>query len=338
MIGTLLAISFSGIAAWALTGWLCQRFQQRWLDIPNERSSHTQPTPRGGGLGFFIAFLGSALGAWLGQELWPALFMPLFPKPLAVAAVILPLAMVGLADDRYNLSAKIRYAVQLGAAAIAILSFGLVPQPWGPPPLPGTTILLGAVTLIGFTALVNFYNFMDGLDGLVASVTAAQLAFLAIYLQQPLWWLMVAALLGFLKWNWSPAKIFMGDVGSTVLGACVAIALIAPAPDPLRSWAAIAITLPLTADAIYTLIRRLLKGENIFQAHRTHLYQRLQQSGWSHRQVAGAYLGFTAISAGLIWFGQGTGSLIAIGLSVILILVGERYLYQQTEPAESASP
>ena len=337
MIGILLAISVSGIAAWVLTGYLRQRFQQRWLDIPNDRSSHTQPTPRGGGLGFFIAFLGSALGAWIGQQLWPALFVPLFPQAIAVAAVILPLAMVGLADDRYNLSAKVRYVVQLSAAAIAVLSFGLVPQPWGPPPLPGATILLGAVTLIGFTALVNFYNFMDGLDGLVASVTAAQLAFLAVYLQQPLWWLMVAALLGFLRWNWSPAKIFMGDVGSTVLGACVAIALIAPTAEPSRSWAAIAITLPLTADAIYTLIRRLLKGENIFQAHRTHLYQRLQQSGWSHRQVAGAYLGFTAIVAGLIWFGQGTGSLVAIGLSITLIFAGERYLHQQTETTESAS-
>ncbi|RZM82352.1 MraY family glycosyltransferase [Leptolyngbya iicbica] len=336
MIGVLLSIGFSGVAAWALTGWLRQRFQQTLLDIPNDRSSHTQPTPRGGGLGFFIAFLGSALGAWLGQQFWPTLFAPLFPPVLAVAAVILPLAIVGMLDDRYNLSAKIRYAVQLGAAAIALFSFGLWPQPWLTL-TPVTDILLGGVTLFGFTALVNFYNFMDGLDGLVASVTAAQLAFLAVYLQQPLWWLMVAALLGFLGWNWSPAKIFMGDVGSTVLGACVAIALIAPTVDPTRSFGAIAITLPLTADAIYTLSRRLLKGENIFQAHRTHLYQRLQQSGWSHRQVAGAYLGFTAIVAGLIGFGQGIGSLVAVGLSGALIFLGERYLHQRARLSESTS-
>jgi Fuc2NAc and GlcNAc transferase len=336
MIGILLSIGVSGVAAWALTGWLCQRFRQNWLDIPNDRSSHTQPTPRGGGLGFCIAFLGTALGAWLGQLLWPTLFTSLSPPPLKVAAVLLPLAIVGLVDDRYNLSAKIRYAVQLGTAAIALLCFGALPQPdFSLMPLAG--VVLGGITLIGFTALVNFYNFMDGLDGLVASVTAAQLAFLAVYLQQPLWWLMVAALLGFLGWNWSPAKIFMGDVGSTVLGACVAIALIAPNADPMESWSAIAITLPLTADAIYTLIRRLLKGENIFQAHRTHLYQRLQQSGWSHRQVAGTYLGYTAIVAGLIWLGQGMGSLAAMGLSGLLILLGERYLQRQTKPAEPAS-
>ncbi|WP_204141997.1 glycosyltransferase family 4 protein [Halomicronema sp. CCY15110] len=336
MIGILLSIGVSGSAAWALTGWLRQRFRQNWLDVPNDRSSHTQPTPRGGGLGFCVAFLGSMLLAWLGHLLWPLLFAPLSPPPLAVAAVMLPLAIVGLVDDRYNLSAKIRYAVQLGSAAIALLCFGPLPPPdFSLTPLPG--ILLGSITLIGFTALVNFYNFMDGLDGLVASVTAAQLAFLAVYLQQPLWWLMVAALLGFLRWNWSPAKIFMGDVGSTVLGACVAIALIAPTADPTRSWSAIAITLPLTADAVYTLSRRLLKGENIFQAHRTHLYQRLQQSGWSHRQVAGTYLGYTAIVAGLIWFGQGMGSLAAAGLSGLLILLGERYLQRQPKPAEPAS-
>ena len=82
-----------------------------------------------------------------------------------------------------------------------------------------------ALTLIGITAFINFYNFMDGLDGLVAGTTAVQLGFLALYLHQPVLWLLVAALLGFLRWNWFPAQIFMGDAGSTVLGATVAIAL-----------------------------------------------------------------------------------------------------------------
>jgi len=306
-----------------------------FLDIPNDRSSHTQPTPRGGGLGFLIAFIGTACIAWIGHQLLPAVIGALWPHPLSVAAVVVPLGIVGLVDDRYNLSAKIRYAVQLGAAAIALFSFGLWPQPWlALTPL--SMAVLGGITVVGFTALINFYNFMDGLDGLVASVTALQLTFFAVYLQQPLWWLLVAALLGFLWWNWSPAKIFMGDVGSTVLGASVAIALIAPTADPVRSLSALAITLPLTADAIYTLTRRLLKGENIFQAHRSHLYQRLQQAGWSHRQVAIAYLLWTALLAAFILIEQAWGSCLSLGVSGLAIVAGERYLARRQTAIEQS--
>lgn len=325
----------SFLIALACTGWLKSIFQTALVDIPNDRSAHTQPTPRGGGLGFLMAFTVTALMAWAGQLIYPAVFGALRPNPLSVSAVVVPLAIVGLVDDRYNLSAKIRYAVQLGSAAIALLCFGLLPQPWFAL-TPLVAIFLGALTLVGVTALINFYNFMDGLDGLVASVTALQLAFLAVYLQQPIWWLLVAALLGFLWWNWSPAKIFMGDVGSTVLGASVAIALIAPTTDPIRSLSAIAITLPLTADALYTLARRLLKGENIFQAHRFHLYQRLQQSGWSHQHVAGAYLLWTVLLATVIMLWPGWGSLLSVGLSGLLILVGESYLHRQQTLAQQS--
>jgi Fuc2NAc and GlcNAc transferase len=158
-------------------------------------------------------------------------------------------------------------------------------------------MIASLLTIIGMTAFINFYNFMDGLDGLVAGVTAVQLGFLALWLNQPILWLLVAALLGFLYWNWSPAKIFMGDVGSTTLGAVVAIAFLSSNNTPASAWSAIAITLPLIGDAIYTLCRRLLRGENIFKAHRSHLYQRLQQSGWPHAQVATTYMGITFLIA-----------------------------------------
>jgi UDP-N-acetylmuramyl pentapeptide phosphotransferase/UDP-N-acetylglucosamine-1-phosphate transferase len=120
-----------------------------------------------------------------------------------------------------------------------------------------------AFTAIGFTALVNFYNFMDGLDGFITTITVLQLSFIALYLQQSIWWLLIAALLGFLYWNWSPAKIFMGDVGSTVLGAVMAIALI-QSPNATLAWSSLAITLSITAD---TLVVRLSRKENIFEAH-----------------------------------------------------------------------
>lgn len=328
LIGLIILSMISAVLSWRFTGQVRQFAGEQLLDLPNDRSSHTRPTPRGGGLGFCLAFAVTSLLGWGLSYFWPVAALDLLPNPLYVLLILLPLAIVGLLDDRFTLSAKVRYAVQLGGAAIALLSFGTFSLTWLPETL-WVTVLMGGVTLISFTALVNFYNFMDGLDGLVASVTALQLGFLALYLGQPLWWLLVAALLGFLWWNWSPAKIFMGDVGSTVLGASMAIALIAPTDDPVRSLSAIAITLPLTADAIYTLTRRLIKGENIFQAHRTHLYQRLQQSGWSHAQVAIAYLVWTVAIALMIQIWGGWGSLLSLCLSGILMIIGETYLKRQ---------
>lgn len=313
------------------TGWLKQRFSQNLLDIPNDRSSHSQPTPRGGGLGFIIAFATTTLLTAIHSHSFPQLFpqepplTPTQPFLLQIWSILTPLAIIGFLDDRHNLPASIRYLIQLAAAGIAVACFGPFPQPWltgfG---IPGQ-LTAYILTLIAITALINFYNFMDGLDGLVAGVTAVQLGFLALYLHQPLWWLLVAALLGFLWWNWSPAKIFMGDVGSTFLGATIAIALL-NADNPIQAWTALAITLPLTADALYTLIRRLIRRENIFQAHRSHLYQRLQQSGWTHAQVASTYIGVTLLIAGSVLVWGAIGAWIGLAVVVVGMIAGEVYL------------
>jgi UDP-N-acetylmuramyl pentapeptide phosphotransferase/UDP-N-acetylglucosamine-1-phosphate transferase len=297
-----------------------QRFSQQLLDIPNDRSSHSQPIPRGGGLGFTIAFaLTSAISFFF---LPPSL--PLLPLWLA----LIPLTIVGILDDRQGVPSSIRYLVQLSAAGIATAYLGAFPQPW----LLGFRmfgqIVAIAFTLIGLTAIVNFYNFMDGLDGLVVGCTAVQLGFLALYLNQPILWLLVAALLGFLIWNWSPAKIFMGDAGSTVLGATVAIALLSTNKNPSEAWSALAITLPLVGDAIYTLFCRLLRRENIFQAHRSHLYQRLQQSGWSHAQVASTYIGITLLVASSISFFGVLGAWMSFIAILVAIILGEIYLWR----------
>jgi UDP-N-acetylmuramyl pentapeptide phosphotransferase/UDP-N-acetylglucosamine-1-phosphate transferase len=291
---------------------------QSLIDIPNERSSHTQPTPRGGGLGFIIAFLVALLfTAIIPQFNFPAdLFLPL---------ILLPLAIIGFLDDRYNLPSSIRYLVQLGTALIAVVHYGSFPQPWLSNLGLSGEILVIAFTGIGFTALVNFYNFMDGLDGFITTITVLQLSFIALYLQQPLWWLLIASLLGFLYWNWSPAKIFMGDVGSTVLGAVMAIALI-QVQDPTLAWSSLAITLPITADTIYTLVVRLTRRENIFQAHRTHIFQRLQQSGWSHAQVTLTYSALMIAIAVLIFIWGAIGSIISVVITILGIIVVELYL------------
>lgn len=308
-----------------------QRFSQHLLDIPNDRSSHTQPTPRGGGLGFIVAFavtsalakLSEVLVSYFGNSYDSQLTKP---NPAFLWLILTPLVIIGIIDDQRGVPASLRYLIQLIAAGVTVAYFGTFPQPW----LTGLgtvgTIIAIAFTIIGMTAFINFYNFMDGLDGLVAGVTAVQLSFLGYYLNQPLFWLLAAALLGFLWWNWSPAKIFMGDAGSTVLGASVAIALLNSNTDPIQAWSALTITLPLIGDAIYTLIRRLIRRENIFKAHRTHLYQRLQQAGWSHAQVAIAYI----IATSLIILAITTLGTTGIGLSlvgvVLAIAIGELYL------------
>ncbi|MFM6407503.1 MAG: glycosyl transferase family 4, partial [Microcystis sp.] len=139
--------------------------------------------------------------------------------------------------------------------------------------------------------------------------------------QQPILWLLVAALVGFLLWNWSPAKIFMGDVGSTSLGAIVAMVLLNNQGDQSQAWSALTITFPLIGDAIYTLICRLFRQENIFQSHRSHLYQRLQKSGLSHSQVAIIYMAVTLLIAISINYLGNLGSWLSLPLIIGLIVL-----------------
>ncbi|NDJ18718.1 MraY family glycosyltransferase [Myxacorys almedinensis] len=321
-------LATSGALSFLFVGLIRRYFSSHLLDIPNHRSSHTQPTPRGGGLGFVTAFaLTSVLMLFLGSNAVEPIYL------FQLWTVLVPLVIIGIFDDRGNVPARVRYFVQLTTAGIAVYWFGAFPQPWFASLGMWGAIVAILLTVIGMTALINFYNFMDGLDGLVASVSAIQLAFLAIALNQPLFMILVVALLGFLWWNWSPAKIFMGDVGSTVLGATVSVALLsggnallAHSGNAGQAWSLLAITLPLVMDAIYTLARRLVQKENIFKPHRSHIYQRLQQTGWSHGQVATSYsLSAGAIAASLYWWGTSGAWVSLVSISVVLVLA-ERYL------------
>jgi Fuc2NAc and GlcNAc transferase len=299
------------------TVWLIKtRLSKQFLDVPNDRSSHTIPTPRGGGLGFIVAL---------------ALTLPLVMPTNAlvpVYIVLTPLVIVGLIDDKQGVPSSIRYLVQVFTASLAVYYFGTFALPWLTPlGFVGATLAV-CLTLIGGTAIINFYNFMDGLDGLVAGCSFVQITFLAFYLDQPSLFLLAAALLGFLYWNWSPAKIFMGDSGSTFLGAAIVISIL-PSKDPAIAWSALAITLPLVGDAIYTLLRRLRDRENIFQAHRRHLFQRLQQSGLTHARVASLYVITNLLIALLIYTMQLTGAFVSLVLILGSISVGEFYLYKK---------
>lgn len=294
LLTVLLAVALAAFASWWLLRALLPNLRRRLLDQPNARSSHSQPTPRGGGVAFvLVAAAASAIG-WFGSAFYvqPAHAGSLMAMA-ALPLLALPLAVVGFLDDRHNLSSAMRYGVQLATALLLILVSPL-PLPWLALPL----------LLIAVTAVINFTNFMDGLDGLVAGCMAVAIGAIATALSAP-WpvWALVGSLLGFLLWNWSPAKVFMGDVGSTFLGAVFA-GLVLQAPSWPEALGLLLVATPLLGDACICVPRRLLAGQRVFQAHRLHLFQRLHQAGWPHARVSSLYIGATAVLAlAFLWGG-----------------------------------
>jgi len=231
---------------------------------------------------------------------------------VAAPLLALPLALVGFFDDRHNLPVSWRYGVQLGTALVMVMLSPLFHPTFALLPL---LVLL----VIAVTAVINFTNFMDGLDGLVSGCMVVAITSAAIQLAAP-WsiWALVGSLLGFLLWNWSPAKVFMGDVGSTFLGAVFAF-LVLQASSWSEALALLLVATPLLGDACLCVPRRLMAGQQVFQAHRLHLFQRLHQAGWSHALVSTFYISATAslaiasLRGGLTW---------VIPLAVVELLIG----------------
>jgi Fuc2NAc and GlcNAc transferase len=281
-----LVVLISAVVSSALIRMSIPVLSQRLLDQPNFRSSHRQPTPRGGGLVFvLVASITSGL-AWMVGSSPASVPLPLLTAPL----LGVPVALVGLLDDLHNLPASWRYGVQLATALVVILASPLVAPSFAVLPL---LVLL----LIAVTAVINFTNFMDGLDGLVAGCMAVSLTAAANQLSAPLpIWALLGSLLGFLIWNWSPAKVFMGDVGSTFLGTVFAV-LVLQASSWSESLGLLLVATPLLGDACLCVPRRLMAGQRVFQAHRLHLFQRLHQAGWPHARVSSLYIAATSVLA-----------------------------------------
>ena len=296
---------------WLLLRALIPQLRRRLLDQPNARSSHRQPTPRGGGVAFVLVTTASCSMALFCGQVLASSVLPLLAAPLAV---------VGLFDDRHNLPALWRYGVQLLTAAL-ILGFSPLVQLLGLSVASGRLLHLFVLFFLAFavTAVINFINFMDGLDGLVAGCMAVSISALAIALDAP-WplWVLVGSLLGFLLWNWSPAKVFMGDVGSTFLGAVFA-GLVLQAPSWPEAFVYLLVATPLLVDACICVLRRLLAGQLVFQAHRLHLFQRLHQAGWPHGYVSLTYISATAALAVAMLAG---GWRWVFGLAVAELLLG----------------
>ncbi len=300
------------------------------LDVPNERSLHSTPTPRVGGVGIVISascvFAALALGGSVHADAG------------VVVAAAMALACVGLVDDVRGLGIAPRLVVQLAAAG-AVVAFAL-----RAPDAAATLVAIGIA--LALVASVNFTNFMDGMDGLagvqcgLAALTLTSLHAAAGDADLAAWTAAVGgATLGFLAHNAPPARVFLGDVGSTFLGLAlmgsVAVAYLRDAESP---WLASSLTMaPFLLDGSTTLARRALRGERFWLPHREHLYQRAVRAGRTHREVLLVYL---------VWIAGACASALALASSGLagavagwaLALVGLASVWSWVRREERAQP
>jgi UDP-N-acetylmuramyl pentapeptide phosphotransferase/UDP-N-acetylglucosamine-1-phosphate transferase len=284
------------------------------LDHPNDRSSHTSPTPHVGGISIVVV----TVSGWIfhnstSTDYWPIL-------PYVVGSLVI--AGVSWLDDLWTLPTFVRLVVHGGCAGLAILSFGY----WHTSSLPFLNQLgLGWVglplTFLWIVGLTNAYNFMDGVDGIAglqAVVVGVGWVLLGWLGNQPhlsaMGSLIAGASLGFLVHNWPPARVFMGDVGSAFLGYTFAVLPLmtahVPHGDSRLALVGALLLWPFVFDTAFTFVRRALKGENVFSAHRSHLYQRLVIKGHTHRFVTLLYgsLAIAGLGLGIAWWRQLTGT------------------------------
>ena len=245
------------------------------IDIPNNRSSHSLKTPSGGGVTFILV---------------STVFMFINGNYLPI--ICLPLALIGLLDDILNVNFIIRYLIQYLVALVIIGNSNIFENIGiNNEILPLIFIYLFLAFFI--TSIINFSNFMDGADGLLGASIIIIFLIDAIKIDSSVL-ILVGTLLAFLKWNWHPSKLFMGDVGSTFLGAML-IGISLNAESLELSLMTLMPAIPLLLDAAVCVVRRFFAKENIFEAHSLHLFQRLYQSGWSHSKISIYYLLSTSL-------------------------------------------
>jgi Fuc2NAc and GlcNAc transferase len=272
-----------GLLSALATGWArVYALRNGVLDYPNVRSSHSQPTPRTGGLGIVASCLIALVLAALCGRISYAVAIPLGLGGSLVATI-------GMLDDRASLSPLIRCCshalaaavVVLGIGSIAVVDFGFFELNIG---------ILGCfLAAVGVVWLINLTNFMDGIDGIAASevLFATGVAGLLALLsgEQPvalICFAVAGACLGFLYHNWPPARIFMGDAGSGFLGFIFgALLLLDTAKYPVHLWFWLILFSVFIVDATITLLRRLCRGERVYLSHRSHAYQHASQR-WGH--------------------------------------------------------
>lgn len=258
------------------------------IDIPNSRSSHQVPTPRGGGLAIVAAFLTGLVCLWLIGSLPTRIF-------LALSGAGGLVAWVGFLDDRSHVPPRWRLAAHFLGAAWGIFWLGELP----PLPVFGYLLHLGwtgyVLAALYLVWLLNLYNFMDGIDGIagIEAITVCLGGSLAYALSAPAGqdWLapllLLSAVAGFLYWNFPKAKIFMGDVGSGFLGLILGLLSIqAGQVEPELFWCWAILLGVFVVDATTTLLRRVIRGDTFYKAHRSHAYQYASRHFTAHRHVS----------------------------------------------------
>lgn len=303
------------------------------FDIPNHRSSHSVPTPRGGGIalvGAVVAMVTLEL-VRIGVRSWSV--------PLVLAGAIIALTLIGWMDDNGPMRVPTRLTVHLLCGiALAILVNEIAP-------LPGVMNIAWLAWWVFWTvASINVVNFMDGIDGLIGSQGTIYGLFLFALLPRAalgshFGLILAAACLGFLIWNWAPAKMFMGDVGSGPLGFFFVIGGALALEGAPAALVFIPI-FPLFLDALLTLLIRFQRGEDLTDPHRAHLYQRLANGGYGHALVSSIYAVAAAIGA-LVALSvkdlsapQMTG---AISVYTVLVLLGWKVLHGMARKSQFAN-
>ena len=284
-------------------------FAGRGLDLPGHRSLHDAPVPHGGGLGLVVVAL--VAGSWFGIDaIW-----------LIGIAV---LASVSLLDDWVHLPFWLRLGVHLGVAASVVFLHALDVNP----------VTIGAVVVIAWA--INAYNFMDGANGLAGSMAATGFGAYAVAFSSGgfegvagLCFALSAAALGFLVFNWHPAKIFMGDVGSIPLGFLAGgLGWYGVVADAWPLWFPLMVFAPFLLDASATLLQRAWKRERVWEAHRDHYYQRMVRMGYTHAAMCSRWLALMLGGAALaLWLHSGDSRAGWLGAAVwwcVLMVLGRR--------------
>ncbi len=257
------------------------------LDDPTHRSLHDVPKPRTGGIAIFISIFATWLIIALTQDVEKFIYYVLVGLCL--------LSVISYIDDRYSIPQIWRLLIHILAAILLVLSgIGLSASDIQVDKFIDNTFVLNGLTILVVVWCINLYNFMDGMDGLAGGMGVIGfgcLAWLGWFAGNNLFMLMAliiaAANLGFLLHNFPPAKIFMGDVGSITMGYLLAFfSLWGIQANIFTWWIPILIFSPFIVDATITLIKRLYNREKVWEAHKSHYYQKLVQSGWGHRKTA----------------------------------------------------
>lgn len=313
----------SGTVSLVLTG-IVRSFALRHevLDRPNVRSSHTFPTPRGGGIALLLA---SAIGITMGEIFG----LVQAREGLTLGIGMLLLGLVGWGDDTRGLTPRARLAIQIGIAFWTVFMLNGLPLVR----VGNSSVALGligyVVGTLGIVWSINLFNFMDGIDGLAGSQAVLIFGTVAglLFLRGDHSLATIAAVVAvssaaFLVWNWPPAKIFLGDVGSGPIGYLIAGLALASENNqsvPLLAFAIVGAV--FICDATVTLLRRFARGHRLTEAHRDHAYQRLARAWGSHRPVTGWTAAVTLVLAVLGAAGTMDQRLLLPGLCLSLIIV-----------------